>query len=114
MSGISCHVLDTSLGRPAEGLGIVLERWLEEPDEWVRVSQAATNADGRALGLAGSEPLIPGPHRITFATGPYFIGKRQPVFYPEVRVTFVVSAAGENYHIPLLLSPFGYSTYRGS
>jgi 5-hydroxyisourate hydrolase len=113
MSGISCHVLDTSLGRPAEGIRIVLER-LGEAGEWLSLSQAATNADGRALGLAGTQPLSPGAHRITFATGPYFIEKGQPVFYPDVRVTFVVSAAGENYHIPLLLSPFGYSTYRGS
>lgn len=114
MSGISCHVLDTSLGRPAPGIGIVLERWLEEADAWVRVSQAVTNADGRALGLAGSAPLTPGPHRISFETGPYFVRKGQPVFYPEVRVTFAVAAPGDNYHIPLLLSPFGYSTYRGS
>jgi 5-hydroxyisourate hydrolase len=113
MSGICCHVLDTSLGRPAEGVGVVLER-LGASDEWLSLSQAATNADGRALDLAGSHPLSPGPHRITFATGPYFIEKGQPVFYPEVRVTFVVSAPGENYHIPLLLSPFGFSTYRGS
>jgi len=114
MSGISCHVLDTSLGRPAKGLGIVLERCVDQADAWVRVSQATTNADGRALGLCGSDPLSPGPHRITFETGPYFAEQGQPVFYPEVRVTFVVAETGENYHIPLLLSPFGYSTYRGS
>jgi 5-hydroxyisourate hydrolase len=114
MSGISCHVLDTSLGRPAAGVRVRLERELDGARGWVTLAEAATNADGRAQGLLGAEPLGVGLYRLTFETNAYFAARGQPAFYPEVPVLFVVSSAEEHYHIPLLLSPFGYSTYRGS
>ena len=118
MSGVSCHVLDTSLGRPAADVAVRLE-WLAPPDAnapplWQLLSQALTSADGRAAGLQGPGGLEPGKHRITFETEDYFRRSGQVVFYPEVQVLFVVARASEAYHVPLLLSPFGYTTYRGS
>ena len=118
MSGISCHVLDTSLGRPAAGIAVRLE-WLAPGDAntsplWQLLGQASTSADGRAAGLNGPGALNVGQHRITFETEDYFRRSGQVVFYPAVQVLFVVARANEAYHVPLLLSPFGYTTYRGS
>lgn len=118
MSGISCHVLDTSLGRPAAGIAVRLE-WLaprgaHTPPCWQLLGQASTSADGRAAGLNGPGGLSLGQHRITFETEDYFRRSGQVVFYPEVQVLFIVARASEGYHVPLLLSPFGYTTYRGS
>jgi 5-hydroxyisourate hydrolase len=173
MSSITCHVLDTSLGRPAVDIPVQLER-RGPTGRWQLLGEATTNNDGRvtrfekspridspridsprassanvqspALDSMGldSEALEPaaldsalavstaadnpapgstvaqitapgsGEHRICFDTRAYFERRGQPVFYPRVEVTFVIAAAGEHYHIPLLLSPFGYSTYRGS
>jgi 5-hydroxyisourate hydrolase len=119
---ISCHVLDTSLGRPATGVPLRLERcnnlW-----HWRVVAEVLTDVDGRAVPFQGSFELCAEPasqrrnsqqHRITFDTEAYFRRMGQPVFYPEVRVCFAITSAQDSYHIPLLLSPFGYSTYRGS
>lgn len=118
MSGISCHVLDTARGRPAAGLAVRLERWTEANGElgsgWQIASRSQTNADGRALGLEGSAGVLPGSYRLSFETAAYLRREGHPVFYPEVQVLFVVEAGEARYHIPLLLSPFGYSTYRGS
>lgn len=114
MSGISCHVLDTSLGRPAAGVVIRLERLTSGPNGWQTLSSAATDADGRATGLEGSAPRALGPHRLTFELEGYLRGTGQAIFFPRVQVEFVVSAAHDKYHVPLLLSPFGYCTYRGS
>jgi len=118
MSGVSCHVLDTSLGRPAAGIRVRLE-WLapsgnDAPPEWKLLGQASTSSDGRAAGLNGPGGLNLGKHRITFETEEYFRRSGQLVFYPEVQVLFIVARASEAYHVPLLLSPFGYTTYRGS
>jgi 5-hydroxyisourate hydrolase len=103
VSTLSTHVLDTAAGRPAAGVAVRLEtrdgRLLDE---------AVTDADGRAGPLAGGE-LEPGDYALRFDTGAYVDG-----FYPEVVVVFSVADASEHYHVPLLLSPFGYSTYRGS
>jgi 5-hydroxyisourate hydrolase len=113
MSGISCHVLDTAAGRPAAGVGLRLER--QRPDaSWENLATAHTNADGRASGLEGPAGMARGLHRLSFETQAYFRRESKPVFYPEVQVLFLVESASERYHIPLLLSPFGYSTYRGS
>jgi 5-hydroxyisourate hydrolase len=118
MSGISCHVLDTALGHPAEGVGVRLDRLTgASPDEagsWSTLSRAVTNADGRAAALEPRESRVLGLHRITFETEEYFRRTGQAVFYPTVVVQFVVGSPGDNYHVPLLLSPFGYTTYRGS
>lgn len=118
MSGISCHVLDTSLGRPAAFVSVRLE-WLapadaSDPSVWKLLGQASTSTDGRATGLNGPGALQLGQHRITFETEEYFRRSGQVVFYPEVQVVFIVARASDAYHVPLLLSPFGYTTYRGS
>lgn len=106
-SPITTHVLDTALGRPAAGIAIALSRI-----DGSEIARGVTNDDGRIADLV-SGSLAAGTYRMTFATGPYFEATGRPVFYPEVSVVFTI-AAGEHYHIPLLLSPFGYSTYRGS
>jgi len=107
VSGITTHVLDTSRGCPAAGVPVVLERAVN--GHWEPVGRGKTDADGRARDLLSSVPEE-ARYRLTFDTGAYL-----PMgFYPEVIVTFVVEAGEEHYHVPLLLSPFGYSTYRGS
>jgi 5-hydroxyisourate hydrolase len=113
MSGITCHVLDTSLGKPAGGVQVRLE-CRGSGQTWQTLGQALTNADGRVPAFEPVVQLATGEHRITFDTGSYFVRQGQPIFYPRVEVTFHVSSAAEHYHIPLLLSPYGYSTYRGS
>jgi 5-hydroxyisourate hydrolase len=112
MSGISTHILDTSLGRPAAGVAVTLERW--ELDAWLACVSAVTDADGRCKDLLAPEHVSPGRYRLTFATGAYLARDARPVFFPEVTVTFEVEREGGSYHVPLLLSGFGYSTYRGS
>ncbi len=116
MSGISTHVLDTSLGMPAAGVQVLLER--EAPDDyavpWVHCATGTTDADGRCAALLAADKVKAGTHRLHFATGAYFASLGQPAFYPEVVIAFEVGADGASYHVPLLLSPFGYTTYRGS
>jgi len=111
MSAITTHVLDTSRGRPAAGVPVVLER--EANSGWQPVGRGTTDADGRASDLLTSA-LEEGRYRLTFDTGAYFHAVGETGFYPEVSVTFVVASREEHHHVPLLLSPFGYSTYRGS
>jgi 5-hydroxyisourate hydrolase len=105
---LSTHVLDATTGRPADGVEVRLER--DSQPGWAPAGQGQTGPDGR-LRLPGGEPGI---YRITFASGEYFRGRGVASFYPEVAITFEVTAAEEHYHVPLLLSPFAYSTYRGS
>ena len=112
MSGLSTHVLDLATGQPARGVAVKLER--AHGDGFVRVSEHSTNDDGRVSSLLGSDGLQAATYRLTFAIGAYVAARGLPVFYPEAQVTFVVSDAARHHHIPLLLSPFGYSTYRGS
>lgn len=109
--GISTHILDTTRGRPAVGVAVTLER-LEEGG-YRPVGQGQTDADGRVKGLLVPSPE-PGQFRITFAVGAYFEALGVEAFYPEVSIVFAVRGAGEHYHVPLLLNPFGFSTYRGS
>jgi 5-hydroxyisourate hydrolase len=109
---LSTHVLDAALGRPAAGVGVRLER--RDGAAWVTVADGVTGADGRlADWLPGGGPAA-GVHRLTFDTGGYFAGRGVRAFYPEVAVTFEIDDAAGHYHLPLLLSPFAYSTYRGS
>ncbi|WP_136708250.1 hydroxyisourate hydrolase [Agromyces sp. H66] len=110
-SHVTSHVLDASLGRPAAGVAVRLERRDRLADAWSPVADAVTDADGRASRL-GPEALDAGVYRVVFDTGAYF-GDR-PTLYPEVVIVFELAETSEHYHIPLLLSPFGYSTYRGS
>jgi 5-hydroxyisourate hydrolase len=113
MSTISTHVLDTALGRPAAGVAVLLE--LETPaGGWQEIARGITNADGRLAGLAVTGAPQSATLRLTFETGAYFRAHGAPEFFPRVMVLFTVSASAENVHVPLLLSAYGYSTYRGS
>jgi 5-hydroxyisourate hydrolase len=112
MSGLSTHVLDLSSGKPAAGVTVRLER--AEGAGFVLISEQPTNEDGRVASLLGSEALRASTYRLTFLIGAYFSAHGEPVFYPEAQVLFAISDAARHHHIPLLLSPFGYSTYRGS
>jgi 5-hydroxyisourate hydrolase len=114
MSTISTHILDTSRGRPAASVAVALEV-LNAGEGWSRLAEAETDADGRVtqFGLSESQ-LIPGTYRLVFLVAKYFESINEQSFYPEVVVTFLIEAASEHYHVPLLISPFGYSTYRGS
>lgn len=104
MSGVSTHVLDTSTGRPATGVAVRLERDGQE------VAAGRTDADGRWTALDG-DATPAGAYRLLFATGEYFSGGS---FHPQVVIDFTVHRPAEHHHVPLLLSPYGYTTYRGS
>ncbi len=114
MSRITTHVLDTSRGRPAAGIGVTLEVQNEAGD-WRALGRGETDADGRLKSLTGEgEGLGEGVYRLTFETESYFAAQAAETFYPLAVVVFRVRDAAEHYHVPLLVSPFGYSTYRGS
>ena len=106
MATLSTHVLDTALGRPAEGVAVTLPTAGGD-----YLDAGTTDTDGRIRPI-GAE-LSPGDYVLSFATGAYHRATGQESFYPSVGVTFTVGAAG-HYHVPLLLTPYGYSTYRGS
>jgi len=109
-SGITTHVLDTSTGAPAAGVSVVLDGWAD--GAWRRLAEAVTDADGRCRDL-GPGDTEPGTYRLTFATGDWFAAHGRTAFHPEITVTFTVADA-RHHHVPLLVAPFGYSTYRGS
>lgn len=111
VSQVTTHILDTGAGRPAAGVAVVL--YARDGGGWNLVASDTTDADGRAKDL-GPELLPAGTYRLNFATGAYYEGLGTATFFPEVDLVFTVSDAGEHYHVPLLLSPFAYSTYRGS
>jgi 5-hydroxyisourate hydrolase len=113
MSHITTHVLDVSLGRPAANVSVILESQSPRGD-WTESGRGTTDDDGRLREWAASKPLSPGIYRLTFDTRAYFAGRKVASLYPQVVIVFEVRDAQEHYHIPLLLSPFGYSTYRGS
>jgi 5-hydroxyisourate hydrolase len=112
MSEITTHVLDTSLGRPAAGVPVTLET-REGATGWKPLGRGATDTDGRLRNLA-PQPLPAGTYRLTFDTRAYFDSHQTASFYPEVAIVFEVRDAAAKYHVPLLISPYGYSTYRGS
>jgi len=113
VSPITTHVLDVAYGRPARGVAVALER--QDGEEWRLLGTGSTDGDGRLAGLLPDDgPLEAGTYRLTFDTGGYFDANGVSGFYPEAVVTFLVGDPAEHYHVPLLLSPFGYSTYRGS
>lgn len=112
MSGITTHVLDTSRGRPASGVAVRLERAVRASG-WEAIGSGVTDADGRVRGLLSSPPAA-GRYRLVFDTAAYFSAVGDKAFYPEVSVTFAVDGDEDHYHVPLLLNPYGYSTYRGS
>jgi len=111
--GISTHILDTTLGRPAAGVSVTLER--DDGGSWVTINRAATDQDGRCKYLLPeSQSLESGVYRIRFATAAYFASRQLSTLYPSVEVIFEVANTQEHYHIPLLLTANGYTTYRGS
>ncbi|MBB6170879.1 5-hydroxyisourate hydrolase [Nocardiopsis mwathae] len=111
---MTTHVLDAALGRPAAGVPVRLEAAADaERTSWTPVATGATDDDGRIPDF-GPEQLPAGIYRVTFDTANYFDRTGQRGFYPEVSVVFDLSDAGAHYHVPLLLSPFAFSTYRGS
>jgi 5-hydroxyisourate hydrolase len=105
MAGLSTHVLDLAGGRPAEGVTVTLER--SSDDGWQQVGLGVTDGDGR-IGALG-DALVSGVYRLVFATG-----EAGNAFYPEVHLIVDIEAHEEHYHVPLLLSPYGFTTYRGS
>ena len=112
MSPITTHVLDTARGCPAQGVPIALHQQADEG--WLPLADGVTNADGRIADLLTAGQLRPGVYRMTFDTGAYFKKNGVDGFYPTAAIVFSIDKVDQHYHIPLLLSPFGYSTYRGS
>lgn len=114
MSQITTHILDTALGVPAAGVPVTLSQGgAGESKHWTSIAEGVTNEDGRIPGF-GPKKLSAGTYRIRFNIAAYLEASGQAVFYPYADIVFNVSSSGDHYHIPLLLSPFGYSTYRGS
>jgi 5-hydroxyisourate hydrolase len=113
MSAITTHILDLSRGRPAQGVAVVLE--VQAGAGWRVLGRGETDADGRQRSLLPDDlKLAAGVYRLTFHTSDYFSAQGVESFYPEVTISFIVGAGAGHYHVPLLVSPFGYSTYRGS
>jgi 5-hydroxyisourate hydrolase len=104
---LSTHVLDTSVGRAAGGIAVALEQ------SGARIGQGVTDADGR-IGSIGPQRLDAGEYTLRFSTGGYFADAGRDCFYPEVVVVFTIADPDQHYHVPLLLNPFGYGTYRGT
>ncbi|HEY4151591.1 MAG TPA: hydroxyisourate hydrolase [Chitinophagaceae bacterium] len=112
MSQITTHILDTSLGKPAEGVDVIL--YLEQQGNWSPFANGITNRDGRVSDLLSDDILLPaGAYKLRFELRPYFEQLGVEVFYPFAEIVFMVGGH-EHYHIPLLLNPYGYTTYRGS
>ena len=110
---ITTHVLDIARGCPATGVTVILE--MRQHSEWTPIGRGTTGEDGRLMTLTEDRPLTPGTYRLTFDIGAYHRGQGVPApFFPEVKIMFIVRDTGEGVHVPLLVSPFGYSTYRGA
>jgi 5-hydroxyisourate hydrolase len=111
---ITTHILDTSLGMPARNVGVTLEQ-LDTYGQSRLIGEARTDQDGRARDLLPADAaLAPGRYRLSFDVGSYFTATRRETLYPQVSVTIEIRDATQHYHVPLLISPYGYSTYRGS
>jgi 5-hydroxyisourate hydrolase len=114
MSAVTTHVLDIAHGKPAAGLAVTLEQGLGSKG-WVLIGQGETDADGRLRTLmSAGTSLVPGAYRLVFETGRYFGALGVRTLYPYVTIVFEAAAGEAHYHVPLLLGPFGYTTYRGS
>ncbi|MEP6619592.1 MAG: hydroxyisourate hydrolase [bacterium] len=111
---VSTHVLDTAYGAPAANIAVTLER-VDAPGGGSIVATGITGADGRIPSLSPTgAPLSAGTYRLSYDVAGYFAETQRKSFYSEICIDFIVTADPEHYHVPLLLSPFGYSTYRGS
>jgi 5-hydroxyisourate hydrolase len=115
---LTTHILDTANGRPAAGVEIELWRLVTEPDEWELIVTVTTNADGRTdEPLLDGDAFVAGTYELFFAAGDYFKGQpgvTLPPFLDRVPVRFTIADSSQHYHVPLLVSPWAYSTYRGS
>ncbi len=109
---ITTHVLDLALGKPGRGIAVELER--AERGVWNLVGGGVTDDDGRLRTLTPQGPVHEGTSRIRFQVGAYFAARGEQAFFPVVEIHFTVADGTQHYHVPLLLSPFGFSTYRGS
>lgn len=113
MSQITTHVLDTAIGKPAAGIDLTLSQFVD--GKWDLLGGGTTNSDGRVSDLLPeSKTLKAGRYKVLFVTEQYFKSQKVEAFYPYADIVFDITGDGEHYHIPLLLSPFGYTTYRGS
>ena len=110
--GLSTHILDTALGKPATGVPLVLSR--QAAGTWVEVGQAVTDAEGRCRSLLGDSPLEIGIYRLRFGTAPYFTQQGLTSLFPYVEIVFIVADPAQHLHIPLLATANGYTTYRGT
>jgi len=110
---ITTHVLDTSIGRPAQGVAVIL-RVQTAGAEWKEIARGVTDSNGRVANLLPPGKLAEGNYRLRFEIGAYFSARQSASFYPFVEVTFAVNDGEQHYHVPLLVSPYGYTTYRGS
>lgn len=110
--GLSTHILDTHLGRPAPDVAIALWRW--QDNAWHKVGSALTDSDGRCRTLLGGHALVAADYKLHFDVGAYFRAHHTASLYPYVEIVFTVVDPEQHYHIPLLLAANGYSTYRGS
>jgi hydroxyisourate hydrolase len=112
MSQLTSHVLDTSTGKPAKNISAFLEK--KSGTEWEKIGEAKTNDDGRITSLLNENTILSnGTYRIIFNTSAYFKSESKTSFYPQVTIEFEITDSS-HYHIPLLISPFGFTTYRGS
>jgi 5-hydroxyisourate hydrolase len=112
MSQLTTHILDTTKGKPAQNVTIILYK--NNNNNFVEIASGITNADGRIPDLLPKELLLEnGIYKIKFDTQSYFDSQSIPTFYPFVEIIFTINST-QHYHVPLLLNPFGYSTYRGS
>ncbi|ODM89239.1 5-hydroxyisourate hydrolase [Orchesella cincta] len=109
---LTSHVLDTAVGRPAVGVSITLSKY--EGNGWREISKKLTNTDGRVGNLISSEEFTPSRFKLTFDTLAYYESRGEKTFYPYIDVVFEIERPEEHYHVPILLSAYGYSTYRGS
>ena len=111
MSSITTHVLDMQRGKPAQGMNVVLEE--RAADGWHHVASGTTDDDGRANDLGAHQSLNSSIYRLTFDTDAYSATRGEQTFYPEITIVFRVDDPRQDYHVPLLLNPFGFTTYRG-
>lgn len=112
MSQLTTHILNTSTGKPATGVPVVLFRQQEE--KWIQMALGTTNEDGRIPDLLKADIVLePGHYKLKFETKAYFQQSGILTFYPFIEIVFTITGS-EHYHVPLLLNPFGYTTYRGS
>ncbi|MGY5956469.1 hydroxyisourate hydrolase [Kosakonia sp. BK9b] len=109
---LSVHVLNQQTGTPAAGVAVTLEQ--KQGENWTVLNTASTDQDGRVQALWPEKPFEAGDYRVIFKTGKYFADQKQPSFFPEIPVEFHITSTSTTYHVPLLLSQYGYSTYRGS